>query len=136
MIGLDTNLLVRYLTHDDAAQYRAVMHLLARKGAGFFVPDLVLVEVDWVLTSLYQWTAVEVAETFSRLLTIHNLAFENEDRLRAALHAALHAVLRGADLSDELIAARCQEAGCAKLATFDQALAKHHGAFAFVPKAT
>ena len=130
MIGLDTYILVRYLTHVDAAQYRAVMHLLARKGAGFFVPDMVLVEVGWVLTSLYQWTAVEVAETFSRLLTIHNLAFENEDRLRAALHA----VLRGADLSDELIAARCQEAGCAKLATFDQALAKRHGAFAFVPK--
>jgi predicted nucleic-acid-binding protein len=93
----------------------------------------VLVEVDWVLTSLclYQWTAVEVAETFFRLLTIHNLAFENEDRLRAALRA----VLQGAYLSDELIAAHCQEAGCAKLASFDKALVKRHGAFALVPKA-
>ena len=132
MTGLDTNILVRYLTRDDAAQYRAVMHLLTRKGAGFFVPDMVLVEVDWVLTSLYQWTAVEVAETFLRLLTLHNLAFENEDRLRAALHA----VLEGADLSDELIAARCQDGGCAKLATFDKALAKRPGAFAFIPKVT
>ena len=131
MIGLDTNVLVRYLTQDDPAQCRAVMHLLTRKGAGFFVPDMVLVEVDWVLTSLYQWTAVEVAAAFARLLTIHNLAFENEDRLRAALHA----VLLGADLSDELIAARCQEGGCTKLATFDKALAKRHGEFAFIPKA-
>ncbi len=37
--------------------------------------------------------------------------------------------------SDEPIAARCQEGGCAKLATFDKALAKRHGAFAFIPKA-
>ena len=130
MIGLDTNILVRYLTRDDAAQCRAVMHLLTRKGAAFFVLDLVLVEVDWVLGSLYQWTSAEVAAAFSRLLTIHNLAFENEDRLRAALHA----VQQGADLSDELIAARCREGGCVKLATFDQAIAKRHGAFAFVPK--
>jgi predicted nucleic-acid-binding protein len=51
MIGLDTNLLVRYLTRDDAAQYRAAMHLLARKGAGFFVPELVLVSWCW-----WKWT--------------------------------------------------------------------------------
>ena len=131
MTGLDTNILVRYLTQDDAAQCRAVMHMLTRKGAAFFVPDLVLVEVDWVLTSLYQWTAGEVAAAFFRLLSVHNLAFENEDRLRAALHA----VLRGADLSDELIAGCCQQGGCTKLATFDQALAKRHGAFALIPKA-
>ena len=131
MIGLDTNILVRYLTQDDAVQCRAVMHLLNGKGAAFFVPDLVLVEVGWVLSSLYQWTSAEVADTFSRVLTIHNLAFENEDRLRAALYA----VLQGADLSDELIAARCRDGGCIKLATFDQALAKRHRTFAFVPKA-
>ena len=130
MTGLDTNILVRYLIRDDAEQYRAVMHLLTGKGAAFFVPDLVLVEVDWVLTSLYEWTPTEVAEAFFRLLTIHNLAFENEDRLRAALRA----VMQGADFSDELVAARCQECGCTRLATFDKALAKRHGAFALVPK--
>jgi predicted nucleic-acid-binding protein len=131
MIGLDTNILVRYLTQDAADQYRAVMRLLTRRGAYFFVPDLVLVEVDWVLTSLYQWTGTEVAKAFSSLLTIHNLAFENEDRLRTALRA----VMLGADLSDELIAASCHERGCAKLATFDQSLAKRHDAFAFIPTA-
>ena len=70
MIGLDTNILVRYLTQDDAVQYPAVLQLLTRTGERFFVPDMVLVEVDWVLTSLYAWSACEVAKAFSRLLTI------------------------------------------------------------------
>jgi len=50
MIGLDTNVLVRYLTRDEEAQYRATMKLLTRKAARFFIADLVLVESDWVLS--------------------------------------------------------------------------------------
>lgn len=53
MIGLDTNVLIRYLTRDDEGQYRATMKLLTRKAARFFIADLVLVETDWVLSSLY-----------------------------------------------------------------------------------
>ena len=52
MTGLDTNVLVRYLVQDDETQFRAVLALLLKKKATFFVPDLVLVEADWVLTSL------------------------------------------------------------------------------------
>src|SRR5271154_5992584 len=99
MIGLDTNVLVRYLAQDDEEQLRQVLGLLLKKGATFFVPDLVLVETDWVLSSLYQWTPDEIAETFGRLLTVQNLVFEDEGRIRGALRA----VRNGADLSDELI---------------------------------
>jgi predicted nucleic-acid-binding protein len=99
MTGLDTNVLVRYLVQDDETQLRAVLNLLLKKKATFFVPDLVLVEADWVLTSLYHWTVEEVADAFARLLTIQNLLFEDEGRLRSALRA----VRQGADLSDELI---------------------------------
>lgn len=84
MIGLDTNVLVRYLTRDDESQFRAVMKLLSRKGATFFVPDQVLVELDWVLARLYAWSRAEIAESFARLLTIHNLEFEDEGRIRSA----------------------------------------------------
>ena len=130
MIGLDTNVLIRYLTRDDESQYRATMKLLMRKSASFFVADLVLVETDWVLSSLYDWTRDEIADAFTRLLQIHNLQFEDEDRLRLSLAA----VRRGADLSDELLIAMSRHQGCREFATFDSAVAKRHTKFAFVPK--
>lgn len=130
MIGLDTNVLIRYLTRDDESQYRATMKLLMRKSASFFVADLVLVETDWVLSSLYDWTCDEIANAFTRLLQIHNLQFEDEDRIRLSLAA----VRRGADLSDELLIAMSRHQGCREFATFDAAVAKRHTKFAFVPK--
>ena len=130
MIGLDTNVLVRYLTRDDEAQYRVTMKLLTRKTARFFIADLVLVETDWVLSSLYDWTQGEIAAAFARLLLVHNLQFEDEDRIRHSLAA----VRCGADLSDELLIAMNRNQACREFATFDTALAKRHAKFAFVPK--
>lgn len=130
MTGLDTNVLVRYLVQDDETQLRAVLALLLKKKATFFVPDLVLVEADWVLTSLYHWTVEEVADAFARLLTIQNLSFEDEGRIRSALRA----IRQGADLSDELIADRCRDMGCKSVATFDKGMAKRHRGFAEIPK--
>ena len=130
MTGLDTNVLVRYLVQDDETQFRAVLALLLKKKATFFVPDLVLVEADWVLTSLYHWTVEEVADAFARLLTIQNLSFEDEGRIRSALRA----IRQGADLSDELIVDRCRDMGCKSVATFDKGMAKRHLGFAEIPK--
>ena len=130
MTGLDTNILVRYLTQDDPGQFQASLRLLNRKGSTFFVPDLVLVELDWVLTGIYGWTRGEIAETFARLLNIQNLVFEDEGRLRSALKA----VRSGADLADALIAVLAQERGCRELATFDKGLLKYFPTLAFAPK--
>lgn len=130
MTGLDTNVLVRYLVQDDETQLRAVLALLLKKKATFFVPDLVLVEADWVLTSLYRWTVEEVADAFARLLTIQNLSFEDEGRIRSALRA----IRQGADLADELIVDCCRDMGCKSVATFDKGMAKRHRGFAEIPK--
>jgi len=130
MTGLDTNVLVRYLVQDDETQLRAVLNLLLKKKATFFVPDLVLVEANWMLTSLYHWTVEEVADGFARLLTIQNLLFEDEGRIRSALRA----MRQGADLSDELIVDRCRDMGCKSVATFDQGMAKRHRGVAEIPK--
>lgn len=129
MTGLDTNVLVRYLAQDDEHQLRAVLAMLLKRNATFFVPDLVLVEVHWVLTSLYDWTPDEVAEAFGRLLTVHNLVFENEGRVRGALRA----LRQGADFSDELIVDRCRDAGCKSLASFDKGMIKRHPRFVMTP---
>ncbi len=129
MIGLDTNVLVRFLAQADEAQAAAVLTMLTKRNATFFVPDLVLVETAWVLTSLYDWTNDEVASAYGRLLAVHNLAFENEGRLRGALRA----LRQGADLSDELIVDTCRAVGCKQLATFDRGLQRRHPAYAVVP---
>ena len=130
MTGIDTNVLVRYLAQDDKAQLSAVLALLLKKNMTFFVPDLVLVEVDWVLTSLYGWTVDEMAEAFGRLLTVHNLVFEDEGRIRGALRA----MRQGADLSDELIVDRCRDRGCESVVTFDKGMTRRHPGFALMPK--
>ena len=103
--------------------------MLGKQDASFFLPDLVLVETDWVLTSFYQWTAAEVAAAFTQLVQVANLCFEDESRLRRALRA----VSAGADLSDELILARCRDAGCTTFATFDKLVLKHHPEIARLP---
>jgi predicted nucleic-acid-binding protein len=129
MTALDTNVLVRYLAQDDDAQFQKVLQMLNRKEAAFFVCDLVLVETDWVLRSLYDWTGGEVADAFARLTTIHNLAFENETRLRASLKA----LREGADLADELIIRSCRDQRAKAFATFDKGIIRRHKPFASLP---
>lgn len=125
MTGLDTNVVVRLLAKDDEPQLESVLALLRKRGAFFFVPDLVLIETCWVLTTLYDWTQLEVVEAFEMLLTIHNLAFEDEGRLRAALRRTR----AGAGFADELIVDECRDFGCKNLASFDKGMAKRHPSF-------
>ena len=129
MTALDTNVLVRYLAQDDDAQVQKILRMLDRKRASFFVCDLVLAETDWILRSLYDWTGREVADAFARLTTIHNLAFENETRLRSSLKA----LREGADLADELIVRTCRDKGAKTFATFDKQIVQHHKPFANTP---
>jgi predicted nucleic-acid-binding protein len=129
MTALDTNVLVRFLTQDDDAQFRKVLQMLNRKRAAFFVCDMVLAETDWVLRSLYAWSGEEVADAFARLTTIHNLTFENETRLRSSLKA----LREGADLADELIIRSCRDRGAKSFATFDKEIIRRHKPFAGLP---
>jgi predicted nucleic-acid-binding protein len=129
MTALDTNILVRYLTQDDDVQFPKVLRMLNRKHALFFVCDLVLVETDWVLRSLYDWTGGEVADALARLTTIHNLTFENEARLRSSLKA----LREGADLADELIVLTSKSHQAKSFATFDKNIVRRHKPFASAP---
>lgn len=129
MTALDTNVLVRYLTQDDEAQFRKVLQMLNRKRATFFVCDLVLMETDWVLRGLYGWNFDEVADAIALLTTIHNLTFENENRLRASLKG----LRNGADLADELIVRSCRDQGAKAFATFDKDIVRRHKPFAGEP---
>ena len=129
MIGLDTNILVRYLTQDDENQFRRVLKLLSTKGSLFYLSDLVLVETFWALKIIYDWDPNEIADVLGNLTSVHNLIFENEARLLASLRA----VRLGADLADELIVRAASSKGVKKIATFDKGMIRRHTPFAFEP---
>jgi len=85
MLGVDTNVLVRYLTRDDQPQYERARRLINRevaKGEPVLVSLLVLLETEWVLRSRYEMAKADIVSTFSALLDTSDLAFEDEPSTR------------------------------------------------------
>ena len=119
MLGLDTNVLIRYLVQDDQRQYekaRRLIHREAGKGEPVLVSLLVLLEIEWVLRSRYGLSKVEILAAFSALLEAADLAFEDETSVEYALYSWKDS---GADFADCLIEARNRRLGCRATATFD-----------------
>ncbi len=127
MIGLDTNVLVRFLIRDDESQHLRTVALLRRgadEGQTFFVGDVVLAEVVWVLQGRYRVAREEIAGALRGLLEAEHLTFESTDRCLRALRR--FEAGRGG-FADYLIAERAADAGCTSLATFDEALLAEPG---------
>ena len=98
MIGLDTNVLVRFLTADDPAQFAAVRDLVdghRDEPAAFYVDDLILVETYWVLARRYALERSDILAALDALATNLSYAFDDRNRLRAAIRLARE---RGADV--------------------------------------
>lgn len=103
MIGLDTNVLVRYIMQDDPAQARAAERFIERTldaDTPGFVNRIVLCELVWVLEDCYGRVRAEVAETLQRLFEIDRIRIETPD----LAWRALDAYRDGIDFSDALIA--------------------------------
>jgi len=120
MIGLDTNILVRYLAQDDPAQSAKATEILERrlteKYPGF-VSVVAMVETVWVLDRAYGFTAQEIATAVERLLQIEVLVVENEQEVFSAMVALKQG--RGS-FPDALIAELGARVGCTRTLTFDQ----------------
>ncbi|WP_407317615.1 type II toxin-antitoxin system VapC family toxin [Isoptericola halotolerans] len=125
MIGLDTDVLIRYVVRDDAEQTRLADELVD----GFttdspgFVPVLVLVECWWVLDLAYSYPVDRRRAFVEALLASQELRVDQADTVRAALRATRD----GADLADALIAVIALEAGCERVMTFDRRAARAAG---------
>ena len=124
MIGLDTNVLVRYLVQDEPAQSaratRLIEHELSDREPGY-IGLVVLVETCWVLKRLYAATPAELREIVRDLLDTRQLVVER----RAVVAAALARLGDGAgDIADALVVEGTSEAGCARTVTFDKAAVK------------
>jgi predicted nucleic-acid-binding protein len=120
MIGLDTNVLIRFLTQDDRVQSAQAGKILERrltpKNPGF-VSVVVMIETVWVLDRAYGMTVREIATTVERLLQVEVLTIENEQ----AVFTAMVALKQGrGSFEDALIAELGARAGCTHTLTFDQ----------------
>jgi predicted nucleic-acid-binding protein len=122
VIGLDTNVLVRYLTQDDPAQSRRANKLIADSAArdeSLHLSTIVLCEVVWVLRGAYAASKADILRTLSRILDTAQFTIEDADACREAL--ASYGRGQG-DFSDYLLGARNRRAGCSMTMTFDRKL--------------
>jgi predicted nucleic-acid-binding protein len=129
MKALDTNILVRFLTGDDPAQAGKVVALFRvaeSRQERFHVSILVLLELVWVLESLYEYRRGEILSAVEKMLALPVLSMESPDLIEAFLGAA--AAMK-ADLSDILIGAAGKVRDCETTLTFDKKAAKGSGLF-------
>ena len=120
MIGIDTNVLVRYFAQDDPVQSRkatAVMEQHLTEQNPGFISVVALAETTWVLERVYRLKNEEIAAVIERVLQADTLAVEHE----AEVATALTALWQGSgSFADALIGAIDAQAGCSRTLTFDR----------------
>lgn len=126
MIGLDTNVLVRFLTQDDAAQALAASEVFAELTAEApgFVCREVMVELVWVLERAYGHGRAQVAAAIEGLLAAIEIEVEAADDVGSALYRYRE---EGFGFADLMIAAAARRAGAHVLVTFDRKAAQMAG---------
>ncbi len=127
MLGIDTNVLVRFLVRDDEAQFAKARKLIKREVAArrrVFVSLLVLLETEWVLRGRYGLPKNEIIAAISGLLDATDVQFEDESAIEEALFVWKD---NTADFADCLIGAQNRRLGCRVTATFDAKASKLPG---------
>ena len=122
MRAVDTNVLVRLLTRDDAKQLAAAEAFVAR---GAWVSHLVLAEATWVLTSVYDRSPVEIAAAVEMLLNHQHLTLQDSEAVAAAVASLRRRSALG--FSDCLVLEVARKAGHLPLGSFDRDLSKLAG---------
>ena len=124
MIGLDTNILVRYITQDDPSQSVIASRLIetrCSKANPGRISQIVLCELVWVLRRAYGYEKSQLIALLDQILVTAELDIENEELAWKALAAWRDGA---ADYSDYLLALTNQAAGCECTYSFDSKLAR------------
>ena len=126
MIGLDTNVLVRYIMQDDPKQSPKATKLIGALtvAAPGFVSLVSVVELAWVLSSCYGLTRDQVAQTLELMLRTKEIIVDGADLVLKALRTFKAST---AEFADCLIERTAASAGCTKTMTFDISAAKTAG---------
>ena len=128
MIGIDTNVLVRYLVQDDyeqSAQSTLLIEQECNLSSPGYLSNIVLCELVWVLTGAYKYDKNLVIEVMEQILVTAELLVENENVVRKAINDYK---IGSADFSDYLIVNNNQQSGCTKTYTFNKKLLHHNEA--------
>jgi predicted nucleic-acid-binding protein len=126
MIGLDSNVIVRYLMQDDPKQSQRATRLieaLSSEAPGF-VPLVAVVEIAWVLTSCYDLKREQVSEAMHGILRSKEFVVDRAQQVAQALRVYKAG---SADFADCLIERGSTSAGCERTVTFDASAAKSAG---------
>lgn len=124
MKALDTNALVRFLVADDARQAGQVRRLLEqaeRKREVYFVPQPVVLETIWVLSSVYACGRDEILTALEALAAMPVIEFERPDQVHRLV---LLGRSEGTDLADLVVGIAARARGCETTLTFDRSAAK------------
>ena len=126
MIGLDTNVLVRYIMQDDPKQSpKATKIVESLEGAGSGYVTLVsIVELVWVLSASFELTRLQVAQALDGIIRTKQFKIESADQVIRALRVFK---VGKSDFADCLIERSANGAGCEKTITFDVNASKHAG---------
>jgi len=127
LIGLDTNVIVRFLAQDDEVQSRLATRLFARltREEPGFVSLVVLAEVSWVLARAYKASRAELADAIEGLLRSAEIRIENAEAAWRALGA--YQASKSAEFADALIAEIAALAGVTRTMTFGRGAAAEAG---------
>lgn len=129
MIGLDTNVLLRYLVQDDPAQSPKATEVIERrltKANPGFVSLVCILEIVWVLGSLYKRSPREIADHIEMIVAADTLQVQNEQEVYEAVIALRNG---SGTFEDALIGALGAWWGCSTTFTFDQSAAKRLNGF-------
>jgi predicted nucleic-acid-binding protein len=123
VIGLDTNVLVRYIMQDDVKQSPLATRLIESRSAESpgFVPIVSVVELVWVMSSAYELDKRQLIQALEGILRTKELMVERAETVWKALRLFQSA---NADFADCLIERSAAALGCEQTMTFDRAAAK------------
>jgi predicted nucleic-acid-binding protein len=117
LIAVDTNILVRLVSGDHPKQSAVAKALFAENS--IWLSATVLLEAGWVLESIYELEAKEIAQVFWKILGLENVAVEN----RSGIEQALRWIEKGMDLADAFHLSL--RPNLSRFMTFDLKMVKH-----------
>ena len=132
MIGLDTNVLLRYLAQDDPKQSLLATEMIERRlteQEPGFVTLVTVLETVWVLKSLFHRSRRQIANDVEMLLAADTLEIQNEQEVYLAVVALRNGT---ASFEDALIGSLSKWRGCSAVLTFDESAAKRLSGFQII----
>jgi len=128
--GLDTNVLVRYLTQDDEKQFNAACRIIddAEAGSSFILSSIVLCELVWVLESAYGYLRGEIVDALEKIMATGQFEIRDKYLMRKALDDYRN---KKGDFADYYLGHRNCADGARKTMTFDKTL-DHSELFSFI----